>query len=259
MRSSSLAAMPQPSSWTTISIAPVGDDSSTDSDRRPPPGIDRRPLLARFHTICRTWSSSVRYQTGPSGTSTSMRWPGRTSAPFCSSRTCRQRCGPGRRGRASAEAGARRPETIGCLVQPLRLLEDDVHQLGLIAVEGKLGAEHLHRAGHRGQRIADLVGDARRHLSDRRQTLSPARVAFEALDVGDVLKREEMAGAAIRENERRRGDPKVDGPPVGGRIRENPRAGPWNLRPGPAPRETPAAAPARCARRHRARGRRPRP
>ena len=83
-------------------------------------------------------------------------------------------------------------------VQPLRLAQHDVHQLLLLGAERQLLPQDLDRAGHRRERIADLVGDAGRHLADRRQPLLHARVALELLDVGDVLEREQIAGAAAR-------------------------------------------------------------
>ncbi len=50
------------------------------------------------------------------------------------------------------------------------------------------------------------MGDAGRHLADRREALLDRGVAFELLDFGDVLKREQQAGAAARGFEVRRGD-----------------------------------------------------
>ena len=50
------------------------------------------------------------------------------------------------------------------------------------ALSGSSCAQDLDRAGHRRQRIADLVRDAGRHLADRREPLLHARVALELLD-----------------------------------------------------------------------------
>ena len=87
-------------------------------------------------------------------------------------------------------------------VQPLRFAQDDVHQLTLLRAERQLVAENLNRARHRRQRVPDLVGDAGGHLADGRQALLQARVAFELLDVGDVLEREEVARRARRASRR---------------------------------------------------------
>jgi len=70
------------------------------------------------------------------------------------------------------------------------------HQLRLLAVQRQLLAEDLHRAGNRRQRVADLVGNPRRHLADGRQPLLHARVALQTPDRCDVLEREEEAGDA---------------------------------------------------------------
>ena len=83
-------------------------------------------------------------------------------------------------------------------VQPIRLAQHDVHQRGLLGRQRQLAAQHLHRARHRGQRVADLVGDAGGHLAHRRQPLPHLRGAFQALDVGDVLEREDDAALAAR-------------------------------------------------------------
>ena len=50
-------------------------------------------------------------------------------------------------------------------------LQDDVHQLRLVARQRQLLPQHLHRARHRRQRVANLVRDAGRHLADGRQAL----------------------------------------------------------------------------------------
>ena len=62
-------------------------------------------------------------------------------------------------------------ERLDRLVQPLRLLQDDVHQLRLVAGQRQLLTQHLHRPRHRGQRVPDLVRDAGGHLADRGQPL----------------------------------------------------------------------------------------
>ena len=84
------------------------------------------------------------------------------------------------------------------VVQPLRLAQHDVHQLLLLVAERQLLPQHLDRARHRRQRIADLVRDAGGHLADRGEPLLQPRVALELLDVGDVLEREQQARRAAR-------------------------------------------------------------
>ena len=70
--------------------------------------------------------------------------------------------------RASAEPLRPRvgQERFDRVVQPLGLAQHDVHQLRLIVAEGQLLPEHLNRARHRRQRVADLVRDARCHLAN---------------------------------------------------------------------------------------------
>ena len=160
---------------------------------RPPFAIARRPLVARFQTICRIWFSSASHQTGSAGTSTSMMWCAlhfRAVAqqergvlnhlPHVESR---------QREPLRPRVGQKRSDRV---VQPLRLAQHDVHQLRLLFAEGQLLPEHLNRAGHRRQRVADLVRDAGRHLADRREPLLKSRVALEPSHVGDVLERDQI-------------------------------------------------------------------
>ena len=90
-------------------------------------------------------------------------------------------------------------EAADRLVQPLRLAQHDVHQLRLLAVERQFLAQDLDRSRHRRQRVADLVGDARRHLADGRQPLLQARVALEPPDRRHVLEGEQEARRARRD------------------------------------------------------------
>ena len=69
-------------------------------------------------------------------------------------------------------------EAADRLVQSLRLAHHDVHQLRLLAGQRQLLTQHLDRAGHRRQRVADLVGDAGGHLADRGEPLLDARLAL---------------------------------------------------------------------------------
>ena len=76
--------------------------------------------------------------------------------------------------------------------------------------ERQILPQNLDRARHRRQRIANLVRDAGGHFADRRQTLLHGRVAFQLLDVGHVLEREQIAGAAARRLEVRRAQADLD-------------------------------------------------
>ena len=138
---------------------------------RPPSGMARRPLVARFQTICLICPSSASYQSSCGGTSTSIACPSCTSALLRSSsaaslsaRRTSNRAIETLRPRVRQKRSDRR-------VQPLRLAQHDVHQLFLLGAERQLLPQDLNRAGHRRQRIADLVRDAGRHLADRRQPL----------------------------------------------------------------------------------------
>ena len=123
------------------------------------------------------------------------------------SRTSCTRSESFQRGPLGSRVGQEGPDG---LVQPLRFLQHDVHQLGLLLVEGQLSAEDLHRPRHRGQRVPDLVRDAGCHLAHRRQALAPARVAFEPLDVGHVLKREQAAAPPVWKCQGRRRQSQLD-------------------------------------------------
>ena len=70
--------------------------------------------------------------------------------------------------------------------------------------------QNLHRAGHRRQRIADLVRDAGRHLADGRQPLLQLRFALEPPDFGDVLERVEIAEAPVRQRQLRHAQARDD-------------------------------------------------
>ena len=171
----------------------------------PPLGIARKPLVARFQMICRIWPSSASTITGIVGLLhldfVSLLDLGavaqqhrrllhdRTQIELLQREALRPRVGE---------------ERLDRLVEALRLLQHDVHQLRLVARQRQLLLEHLHRAGHRRERVADLVRDAGGHFADRRQALLQARVLLEALDVGDVLERVEIAARAV--GQRQRGD-----------------------------------------------------
>ena len=158
----------------TVSTTPSDDRlaRSPASRRRPPCGMARRPLVARFQTICLICPSSASYQSSVGGTSTSMTWPSlHFGAVAQQQRRVVQRA-------AHVEARDREPlrprvgeKRADGRVQPLGLAQHDVHQLSLLGAERQLLAENLNRAGHRRQRVADLVRDAGGHLADGGQPL----------------------------------------------------------------------------------------
>ena len=111
-------------------------------------------------------------------------------------------------------------------VQAIRLAQDDVHQRGLLGRQRQLAAQHLHRARHRGQRVADFVGDAGGHLAHRGQPLPHLRGPFQALDVGDVLEREDDAALAAGQRQRRGAHAQVDVAAVGAVVGVVDAAGP---------------------------------
>ena len=86
--------------------------------------------------------------------------------------------------------------------KPVGLAQHDVHQLRLIDGQRQFLPQDLDRAGHRGQRVPDLVRDPRRHLADRGQPLLHPRFALVLARVGDVLEREQEAGFAARRDQR---------------------------------------------------------
>ncbi len=109
------------------------------------------------------------------------------------------------------------------IVQPIRLADHDVHQLRLIAGQRQLVAQNLNRPRHRRQRVADLVRDARGHLSDGGEALLHARFALPPPCIGDVTEREDEPGLARTEGQSRRmrgAQPELDAPAVGPRQLE---------------------------------------
>ena len=153
--------------------------------RRPPSGIARRPLVARFQTICLIWPSSASYQ--------SSRRPARRRRSTWSvlhlgavaqqQRRVVAARGARRTARSRTAAAARRPGTMRIVV----FSRSDSRSTMSIScacsrAERQLLPQDLDRARHRRQRVADLVGDAGRHLADRRQPLLQPRVALELLD-----------------------------------------------------------------------------
>ena len=142
------------------------------SRSRPPSGIARRPLVARFQTICLICPSSASYQSSLGGTSTSIAWPSlHLGAVAQQQRRVVQRAAhvePRDLKPLRPRVGEKRSDRR---VQPLRLAQHDVHQLLLLGAERQLLPQNLNRSRHRRQRIADLVRDAGGHLADRGQPL----------------------------------------------------------------------------------------
>ena len=79
--------------------------------------------------------------------------------------------------------------------EALRLAHHDVEQRRLVVAQFQFVAQQLDRSAHRGERIADLVGDARGHLADGRQPLLPLALGLALLDQRQVLEGHQLAGA----------------------------------------------------------------
>ncbi len=109
-----LGGMPQP--WSSIVMVSSSCRASrsvfADSSRRPPDDIARKPLVARFQTICRIWFSSASIPDGIVGQihvdHVVVPAPRRCCA---AASPCPARRGGCRGGSARSAAGARRPGT----------------------------------------------------------------------------------------------------------------------------------------------------
>ena len=217
-----------PSSCTVITTPSARLDGADQSWRRPPSGIARSPLVARFQTICLICPSSASYQSSAGGHVDVDRVPVvHLGAVPQQQRRVVERA-------PDVEPGDREPlrprvrqKRSDRRVQPLGLAQHDVHQLLLLGAERQLLAQDLDRAGHRRERIADLVRDAGRHLADGREPLLDPRIALELLDVGHVLERHEKPGAPAGRLEMRRAQADVDlASPIGRSVAELEAAGP---------------------------------
>ena len=191
----------------TVRTTPSVDGSTAPTRRsRPPSGMARRPLVARFQTICLICPSSASYHSSVGGTSTLDLVPvEHLGAVAQQQRRVVERAAhvePRDLEALRPRVGEKRSDRR---VQALRLAQHDVHQLLLLAAERQLLAEDLDGAGHRRERVADLVRDAGGHLADRGQPLLNRRVALELLDGGHVLEREQEPGASARRFQVRRG------------------------------------------------------
>ena len=171
----------------------------------------RRPLVARFQTICRICASSARHQTGSGGTS---QWI--ECALDQLGTVLQQRAGIGD-DLPHVEPRQRAPLRLGVcqkapdrLVQSIGLAQHDVHQLRLLVAQRQFLPQDLERARHRCQRIPDLVGDARGHLPDRRQTVLYPRLALLTTGFRDVLEGEHEPDFASRRPQDGRADAEHD-------------------------------------------------
>ena len=97
----------------------------------------RRPLVARFQTICRIWFSSASNQTGRRHVDVDG-VVSRSSALLRSSSAVSLSTRARRAARSRTAAAARRPGTTMVVVQALRLAQHDVHQLRLLVAERQL-------------------------------------------------------------------------------------------------------------------------
>ncbi len=105
-------------------------------------------------------------------------------------------------------------EAADGVVQPLRLANHDVHQLPLLRGERQLVAENLDRPRHRGERVADLMGNAGGHLTDGSQPLLHARRPVQPARLGHVLEGQDESRLAPRGHQRDRADPHLDCLPI---------------------------------------------
>ena len=176
-----------------------GSSRAPISRSRPPSGIARSPLVARFQTICWIWPSSASYQSSRGRHVDVDRVPSPHFGAVAQQQRRVVEHAPHveARDREALRPRVREKRSDG-RVEPLGLAQHDVHQLLLLRAERQLLAQNLDRPGHRRERIPDFVRDAGRHLAHRREALLHARVALELLDVGDVLEREQQAGAPAR-------------------------------------------------------------
>ena len=184
-------------------------------------GIARRPLVARFQTICLICPSSASYhELGSAGTSTTIACPSSTSALLRSSsavslsarRTSKRAICEALRPRVGEKRSDRR-------VQPLRLAQHDVHQLLLLGAE-----RQLLRAGSGSSRTSTPAGCGSRARC-RPPSRRPRRAAAASrasrssfLIVGHVLEREQKPGAAARRLEVRRGQADLELAAPSGRL-----------------------------------------
>ena len=78
-------------------------------------------------------------------------------------------------------------------VEAVHLAHGDVDQLPALAVGPGRPAQHLDRSRDAGQRVADLVGDARRQPPDRGQALGPLHLDLHAAQLGQILEMDHAA------------------------------------------------------------------
>ena len=114
-----------------------------------------------------------------------------------------------------ARVGEKRLDRV---VEPLRFAEHDVHELRLLVAERQFLPEHLDRARHRGQRIADLVRNAGSHFADGCHPLLQTPVALEPPHVGDILEGEEESRPAVWKRQRTHRETELDRAPVAGAM-----------------------------------------
>ncbi len=96
-------------------------------------------------------------------------------------------------------------------VESMRFAQDDVHEVTLRGRQRQLVLEHLDRTHHRGQRIADLVGDGGGEIADRRHFPLHLQLILQPLDVGEILKDEHISFHAAADHEWRDGQADVHG------------------------------------------------
>ena len=84
-------------------------------------------------------------------------------------------------------------EALDRAVEPVALFEQDVDQAALRGVAGQRARQHLHRAGDRRQRVADLVRQAGGELADRGHAVLHPQLFLHPTPAGQVLEDQDVA------------------------------------------------------------------
>src|SRR5215213_4306993 len=83
-------------------------------------------------------------------------------------------------------------------IQAIRLAEDNLHQFCLRRIAVHLRTQHLNRAAHGSEWIANLMGNRRSHATDRSETVLAARGLFQTADVSQILESDHHSGRFAR-------------------------------------------------------------
>src|SRR5512140_456286 len=89
-------------------------------------------------------------------------------------------------------------------VEPVRFLQNDVHQAGLEGLGRCVRFEHLDRTAHRAERITYLVRETRGNAADGGKTIFSAYALLHRADLGEVLESDDKAGGFVLLREKQR-------------------------------------------------------